>query len=68
MTTKKNASPQRLDSEFIREMKELAKIRYLKNLATKEPSFSEMTHLLRRTQGWNLSKEELKLKPKKESL
>ena len=63
---KKNSIIQRIDPEFIREMKELAKMRYFKNLAKKEPSFTEMTTLLRRTKGWYLSKEELKSKPKRE--
>ncbi|MHA1880878.1 MAG: hypothetical protein ACTSYG_10830 [Candidatus Heimdallarchaeota archaeon] len=64
---KRNTIPQRIDPDFIKEMKELAKMRYFKNLAKREPSFSEMTTLLRRTQGWSISKEELKTKPKREN-
>jgi len=63
----KNTIPTRIDQEFIREMKELAKMRYFNNLAKKEPSPAEMTKLLRRTQGWQISKEELKTKPKREN-
>lgn len=62
---KKNSIPQRFDADFVKEMKELAKMRYFKNLAKKEPSLVEMTKLLRRTQGWDRSKEELRTKPKR---
>ena len=64
---RKNSQGQRLDQEFIKEMKTLAKMRYLKNLAKKEPSFREMTNLLRRTQGYKQSVEELKTKPKRKN-
>jgi len=60
--------PQRVDGEFLREMKALAKMRYMNNLAKKEPSFAEMTRLLRRTSGYNQSITDLKLKPKREDL
>ena len=51
--------------EFVKEMKNLAKFRYFKNLANKEPSLPEMTRLLMKTNGWKTSIFELKTKPKK---
>ena len=62
----KKTTLQRVDIDLAKEMRELAKLRYFKNLAKKEPSFAEMTKLLRRTNGWNICKEELKTKPKRE--
>lgn len=64
--TKNKVSMQRVDEDFVKDMRTLAKMRYFKNLAKKEPSLKEMTALLRRTQGWGISTEELKNKPKKE--
>ena len=58
----------RTDPDFIKEMKELAKFRYVKNLEKKEPSTAEMTRLLRRTDAWNQAKFELKTKPRKEDI
>ena len=58
----------RTDPEFIREMKELAKFRYFKNLEKKEPSLAEMTRLLRRTDAWKQGIIELKTKPRKENI
>lgn len=58
----------RVDPEFIKEMKELAKFRYLKNLEKREPSTSEMTRLLRRTQAWKQAQVELKFKKRKEDI
>jgi hypothetical protein len=69
MATRKIAPPQRIDSDFEREMREIARIRLEKNLANlkpKELSISEMTRLLRRTNGYRLSLEELKTKPKRQ--
>jgi len=54
----------RTDPEFVREMRELAKFRYMKNLEKKEPSLSEMTRLLRRTNAWKIASLELKTKPR----
>ena len=54
----------RTDPEFIKEMKELAKFRYMKNLENKEPSNSEMTRLLRKTDAWKNVVWELKTKPR----
>ena len=60
--------PQRIDPDFEKEMRAIAVIRLQKNLAQLKPSeisLAEMTRLLRRTQGWQMSLEELKNKPKK---
>lgn len=65
---KTRTTPQRVDPEFLREMRELAKQRYFKGLAKNLPSFAEMTRLLRRTTGYPLSVEDLKLKPKREDV
>ena len=65
--SKRKSIIQRNDPDFVKEMKELAKLRYFSNLAKKEPSLSEMTELLRRTHGWSLSKQELKTKPKRQT-
>lgn len=65
---KKISDNQRVDVEFKKEMIGLAKFRYFKNLESKEPTFSEMTRLLRRTDGWKQSESELKTKPRKENL
>jgi hypothetical protein len=66
MNNKNKTRPQRIDPEFIKEMKEMAKFRYMKGLAKEEPKFAEMTRLLRRTEGWKTSVFELKTKPKKQ--
>ena len=61
----------RNDPNFVKEMRELAQIRYKKGLAKfnqKDLGMTEMTRLLTRTEGWKISKEELKTKPKKENL
>ena len=55
------------DKDFIREMKDLAKFRYFKNLSKKEPSLPKMTNLLRRTDGYKQSLFELKTKSEKEN-
>ena len=65
---KKNKPVGRLDPEFEKEMREMARIRLTKGLARVNPreiSLAEMTRLLRRTNGYKISLEELKLKPKK---
>jgi len=56
----------RADVSFIKDMKELAKIRYFKNLEKREPTFAEMTRLLRRTDAWKQGVFELKTKPRRE--
>ena len=68
MASRKIAPPQRIDSEFEKEMRQVARIRLEKNLAKLNPrdlSLAEMTRLLRRTNGYKISLEELKSKPKK---
>jgi hypothetical protein len=65
---KKRSNIARVDPDFIKEIKELAKFRYLKNLEKKEPSTSEMTRLLRKTHAWQQAQTELRIKPRKEDL
>lgn len=65
---KRKSEISRVDADFIKEMKELAKFRYMKNLEKKEPSTSEMTRLLRRTDAWKQAQFELKSKPRKENV
>jgi len=67
-TIKERTRIARVDPDFIKEMKELAKFRYLRNLEKKEPSSAEMTRLLRRTDAWKQAQMELRLKPRKENL
>ncbi len=67
MGIKRRSEIARADPEFIKEMKELAKFRYLKNLEKKEPSTAEMTRLLRRTDAWKQAQFELKNKPRREN-
>lgn len=62
------SKPTRVDPEFAKEMREIAKIRLSKGLAdfkSRDMGTAEMTKLLRRTQGYGFSLEELKSKPKK---
>jgi len=71
MFNKKNSRPHRIDPEFEKDMNEIKKIRLEKGLADLKPtelSMREMTRLLRRTQGYKISLEELKNKPKREKL
>lgn len=68
MSKKKNTPVRRIDSDFDKDMKLIAKIRLGKGLAKlnpKELSTAEMTRLLRRTQGYKISLDELKRKPKR---
>lgn len=65
---KKLSEITRADVDFIKEMKELAKYRYLKNLEKREPTSAEMTRLLRRTQAWKQAQQELRLKKRSENL
>ena len=58
----------RVDPEFEKEMRELAKFRYMKNLERKEPKLSDMTRLLRRTDAWKQGIFELKTKPRREDI
>ena len=63
---KRNYTTAKLDKEFARELKELAKLRYFKNLAKKEPSMAEITRLARRRPYWKNVLNDLRTKPKKE--
>ncbi len=64
---KRKSEIQRVDTNFLKDMKSLAKFRYFKNLEKKEPTFPEMTRLLKKTDGWKQSQFELKTKPRKEN-
>lgn len=67
---KKNSKPVRIDTDFEHDMRIVANIRVQKGLAKpypKETSPKEMTKLLRRTQGYRISMEELKNKPKRKN-
>lgn len=58
----------RVDPSFELDLKKIARIRLDKGLAKfnpKELSLAEMTRLLRRTQGYQTSMEELRTKPKR---
>lgn len=64
--TSKNTKPVRVDIDFEKDMRGALKIRLVKGLATmNELGMAEMTRLLRRTTGYQLSLEELKTKPKR---
>jgi len=68
---KSNTRPQRIDPIFEMDLKSIARIRLDKGLARLNPrelSMAEMTKLLRRTNGYKISLEELKTKPKRENL
>ena len=59
----------RINPDFEREMKELARVRLSKGLAkmnTKELGTAEMTRLLRKTDGYKISLKELQTKPRTE--
>ena len=65
----KRNKPVRIDPDFEFDMRKLAEIRVNNKLARMRPneiSVREMTNLLRRTKGFQMSIEELKFKPKKE--
>jgi hypothetical protein len=65
---KGNSKPSRIDPSLEKSMREVAKIRLQKGLADlkpKEVSVREMTRLLTRTEGFQLSLNELKTKPKR---
>ena len=68
MNKKNRTKPFRSDPEFVREMRELAKFRYFKNLEKKEPTDAEMTRLMMRTESWKKALFELKTKPRRENI
>lgn len=61
---KNRTRPERIDQETIRELRDLAKFRYMKNLDKKELKFPEMTKIMRRTNSWRGVVFELKTKPR----
>jgi hypothetical protein len=68
---KRNTKPARPDPDFVTDMQLAARERLNRGLARmnmRDLSFAEMTRLLRRTQGYRMSLEELKSKPKRENL
>jgi hypothetical protein len=59
----------RMDADFKEDMKRAARIRVKNKLAEdipRERSLREMTRLLRNTDGFRISLEELRIKPKKD--
>lgn len=54
--------PERIDQETIKELRDLAKFRYMKQLDKKELKFPEMTRIMRRTDSWRGVVFELKTK------
>jgi len=67
MNNKNRTKLLRSDPNFVKEMRELAKFRYFKNLEKKEPTDAEMTRLLMRTDAWKRAQLELKNKPRREN-
>lgn len=67
MNNKNKTKLLRSDPTFAKEMKELAKFRYFKNLEKKEPTSAEMTRLIMRTDSWKNTIFELKTKPRREN-
>lgn len=67
MNNKNRTKLFRSDPSFVKEMKELAKFRYFKNLEKKEPTAAEMTRLLMRTDSWKKALFELRTKPRREN-
>ena len=65
---KKNNRLMRSFDPFKKELESLSKERFIKGLSKEKPSISEMQELLMRSDGFKMSKEELKRKPKKEDL
>jgi len=69
MAKRKN-KPERVDPSFRDAMKRASLTRVNKGyarLTPKETSIREMTHLLTRTRGFQISLEELRTKPKRKS-
>ncbi len=63
---KKNNPPQRVYNKLIDDMEKLMDFRIKNNLMTrKEAKIPEITELLTRTEGYQLSLQELKTKPKR---
>ena len=63
---KKNSRPQRIDPKVEGDLLKALDIRRKKGLMSrKEETFPEITRLLGKTEGFKLSMEELKVKPKR---
>ena len=63
--SKKNSRNIRVDGNLADDLEKLKNIRVMNGLAnTSEMTTPEITGLLRKTQGWKISIEELKKKPK----
>ena len=62
-----NFETSKIDKEFAKDMKELARFRYVNKLSKKLPSMPKMTNLWRRTDGYKQSYFELKTKSEKEN-
>ena len=67
MNNKNKTKPFRSDPSFVKEIRELAKFRYFKNLEKKQPTDAEMTRLIMRTNSWKNAAFELKTKPRREN-
>jgi len=67
MNNKNRTKLLRSDPNFVKEMRDLAKFRYFKNLEKKEPTDAEMTRLLMRTDAWQRAQLELRNKPRREN-
>jgi len=68
MATRKATRPQRIDPDFEKDLKEIAKIRLLKGLAKfdrSEISIREITRLMRRAPSYSNLTKELKTLPKR---
>ena len=64
--SRKNSRNIRVDGNLADDLEKLKNIRVVNGLAnTSEMTTPEITGLLRKTQGWKISIEELKRKPKK---
>jgi|TARA_R110002051_G_scaffold287406_1_gene350102 hypothetical protein len=64
--SRKNSRNIRVDGNLADDLEKLKNIRVMNGLAnTSEMTTPEITGLLRKTQGWKISIEELKRKPKK---
>ena len=64
--SRKNSRNIRVDGNLADDLEKLKNIRVMNGLAnTSEMTTPEITGLLRKTQGWKISIEELKKKPKK---
>ena len=65
---KRSWTTQKIDSNFAKELREIAKLRYVKNLEKKEPRLPEMTRLVYRQPEFKQILEKLKTYPRKEDL